>query len=504
MISIDDTICAIATPLSPAGIGIIRISGNEAKSIVSQIFVNSKKEKINIEVSHKVYYGYIYDENKNNFIDEVLVLTMFKPKSYTTEDVIEIQCHGGLLVLKNILSLLVDKGARIAEPGEFTKRAFLNGRIDLSKAESVSDIIMSKNNYALKASFNQLKGNLSDKLNSFREEILESTAFIEACLDDPEHMSVEGFKPKLKNQCENIINELDIIIKNYDNGRLIKEGINTVILGKPNVGKSSLLNTLLNEDRAIVTDIAGTTRDTIKESINLNGITLNIIDTAGIRNENNIDTVEKIGIDRAKNEAKNADLIILVLDSSKPIDKNDEELITLCKNLNKKTITLLNKSDLCSSARETRAYDTHAVGANACGALVGANACGALVGANACGAHIGADTIRPGELREPHINFSTKTKEGLQELTSTIEKMFINKDLDFNNEIFISNERQLNSIKNAKLSLQNVLTSIEKNMPEDLLTIDLTDAYIHLSQVLGIEVTDDVVNEIFSKFCMGK
>lgn len=465
MINIDDTICAIATALSPAGIGIIRISGNEAVKIVSNIFVNSKKEKIALKESHKIHYGYIYDEKKNDLIDEVLILTMLKPKSYTAEDVVEIQCHGGLLVLKNILNLLVENGARIAEPGEFTKRAFLNGRIDLSKAESVTDIIMSKNNYALKASFNQLKGNLSEKLNSFREEILESTAFIEACLDDPEHMSVDGFKPKLKSQCENIISELDAIIKNYDNGKLIKEGINTVILGKPNVGKSSLLNTLLNEDRAIVTDIAGTTRDTIKESINLNGITLNIIDTAGIRNEDNIDTVEKIGIDRAKSEAENADLIILVLDSSKPLDKNDEELVALCKTLNKKTITLLNKTDIASPI-------------------------------------VRASTASP--FNGPLISFSTKTKIGLPELTSTIEEMFINKTLDFNNEIFISNERQFNLIKKSKYSLLNVISSIDMNMPEDLLTIDLTDAYSYLSQVLGIDTTDDIVNEIFSKFCMGK
>ena len=324
---------------------------------------------------------------------------------------------------------------------------------------------MSKNNYALKASFNQLKGNLSEKLNSFREEILESTAFIEACLDDPEHMSVNGFKPKLKSQCENIIAELDTIIKNYDNGKLIKEGINTVILGKPNVGKSSLLNTLLNDDRAIVTDIAGTTRDAIKESINLNGITLNIIDTAGIRNEDNIDTVEKIGIDRAKSEAENADLIILVLDSSKPLDKNDEELVALCKTLNKKTITLLNKTDIASPI-------------------------------------VGASTASP--FNGPLISFSTKTKIGLPELTSTIEEMFINKTLDFNNEIFISNERQFNLIKKSKNSLLNVISSIDMNMPEDLLTIDLTDAYSYLSQVLGIDTNDDIVNEIFSKFCMGK
>ena len=515
MINHDDTICAIATALSPAGVGIIRISGDKALDIVSSIFVNKNKRKVDIKETHKVHYGYIFDKENNNFLDEVLVITMLKPKSYTAEDVVEIQCHGGLLVLKNILNLLVKNGARIAEPGEFTKRAFLNGRIDLSKAESVSDIIMSKNNYALKASFNQLKGNLSEKLNSFREELLESTAFIEACLDDPEHMSVEGFKPKLKLKCENIIAELDTIIKNYDNGRLIKEGVNTVILGKPNVGKSSILNTLLNEDRAIVTDIAGTTRDTIKESINLNGITLNIIDTAGIRNESNIDTVEKIGIDRAKVEAENADLIILVLDSSKTLDKDDDELVSLCKSLNKKTITLLNKADL-SAAHVARGNSVGAdtirssVEADTIRSTVEADTIRSTVGASTIRSSVGASTASPlnntrmGELCEPLITFSNKTKEGLSELTSTIEKMFVNNELDFNNEIFISNERQLQSIKSARTSLENVLSSIKNEMPEDLLTIDLTDAYTHLSQVLGIEVTDDLVNEIFSKFCMGK
>ncbi len=479
MINHNDTICAIATALSPSGIGIIRVSGDKAIDIVSSIFVNKDKHKININETHKIKYGYIYDFENNSFIDEVLVLSFISPHSYTTEDVVEIQCHGGLLVLKNILNLITKNGARLAEPGEFTKRAFLNGRIDLSKAESVSDIITSKNEYALKASFNQLKGNLSDKLNIFRSEVLESIAYIEACLDDPEHMSLDGYKEKLKTNCENIINELNIIIKNYDNGKIIKEGINTVILGKPNVGKSSLLNTLLNEDRAIVTDIAGTTRDTIKESINLNGITLNIIDTAGIRSEDNIDTVEKIGIDKAKVEAEKADLIILVLDNSKALDDNDKTLLSLCKSLSKKTITLLNKSDLTVH---------RSVGANF---------------RSPCTGEL-YDQHRTGELCEPIIKFSTKTKQGLTELTNTIEDMFINKELDFNNEIFISNERQLQSIKHASTSLSNVLSSIKNNMPEDLLTIDLNDAYTYLSQVLGVEINDDIVNEIFSKFCMGK
>ena len=479
----DDTICAIATSLTPSGIGVIRVSGNEAINIVSNIFVDKNKNKIDICESHKIKYGFIFDKENNSFIDEVLVMTFLAPHSYTAENVVEIQSHGNAIVLKNILSLLTENGARIAEPGEFTKRAFLNGRIDLSKAESIADIISSKNNYALKASFNQLKGNLSEKINNFRNKILESTAFIEACLDDPEHLSLDGYKDKLKNNIENIISELNIIIKNYDNGKIIKEGVNTVIIGKPNVGKSSLLNTLLNEDRAIVTDIAGTTRDTIKESINLNGITLNIIDTAGIRDENDIDSVEKIGIEKAKKEAELADLIILVLDNSRELDKDDEVLINLCSTLNKKTITLLNKSDIAA----------HIVR-------------GDVVGADIIRPTVGANFRSPctGELCEPLIHFSTKTKEGLTTLTSTIEQMFINKELDFNNEIFISNERQLSLIKKANNSLSNVLSSINNNMPEDLLTIDLTDAYTNLSQVLGIEVNDDLVDEIFSKFCMGK
>ena len=460
----DDTIVAIATALSPSGIGIIRISGSKSREIISQIFVDKNKNAIDISESHKVRYGYIYDNANDTYIDEVLILTMYKPRSYTAEDVIEVQCHGGLIVLKKILNLIVSKGARIAEAGEFTKRAFLNGRIDLSKAESVSDIIMSKNEYALKASFEQLKGNLSDKLNEFRAEILESTAFIEACLDDPEHLSIDGFKPKLKLQVENILKELETIIKNYDNGRLIKEGVNTVILGKPNVGKSSLLNLLLDEDRAIVTDIAGTTRDVIKESINLDGITLNIYDTAGIRNDANVDAVEKIGIDRAKVEAEKADLIILVLDASRKLDENDEELIRFCKTYKKKMIILYNKVDIVNADKKV-------------------------------------DDILSDERL---IYFSTLTKQGFDELKKCIVEMFISSELDFNNEIFISNERQLSSIMKAKESLKNVLSSIENQMPEDLLTIDLTDAYTYLSQVLGIEINDDVVNEIFSKFCMGK
>ena len=467
----EDTICAIATSLTPSGIGIIRVSGNNSIKIVSNIFVDKNKNNININTTHKIKYGFIYNKEKNFFIDEVLVLTFIAPHSYTAEDVVEIQCHGGPVVLKEILSLIENEGARIAEPGEFTKRAFLNGRIDLSKAEAVADIISSKNKYARLASFAKLKGNLSDKINSYRKELLESIAFIEACLDDPEHLSIDGFKPKLKSQIENIEKNLDIIIKNYDNGKIIKEGINTVILGKPNVGKSSLLNLLLGEERSIVTDIAGTTRDIIKESINLNGLTLNLIDTAGIREDKNLDKVEAIGIDRAKSALKNADLVLLVIDISTDFDENDKSLINLCLNQNKKYIILLNKID---KKNTTTDLDIQ-------------NQIKNIITSDSC-----------------IIPFSTKTKVGFDTLKDTITNMFINKDLDFNNEIFISNLRQLSSIKSANVSLSNVLKSIEENLSEDFLTIDLTDAYTYLSQVLGIETTDDVINEIFSKFCMGK
>ena len=465
----DDTIVAIATAMAPSGIGIIRVSGDEATKIISSIFVDKNKKEKKLDESHKVYYGYIYDKKKDQFIDEVLCIPMFKPHSYTAEDVVEVQCHGGPIVLKKILELIKNTGARIAEPGEFTKRAFLNGRIDLSKAESVTDIIMSKNDYALRVSFEQLKGNLSNKINDFRKEILEEIVYIEACLDDPEHMPLDGYKEKLREKIESIDKEIETIIKNYDNGRIIKEGINTIIIGRPNVGKSSLLNLLLNEERAIVTDIAGTTRDIIKESINLNGITLNIIDTAGIREEKNIDKVEEIGIEKAKKEMEKADLVLLVIDASSSDYEKDVKLYKECKDLKKKTIIIINKIDLVKKSIEQK--------------------------------------IKEKEMCDDEsivIELSTKTKEGFDMLKETIEKKYIFGEIDFNREVFISNERQLSSIEKADTALKNVLNAISSNVSEDFLTIDLNDAYVNLSQLLGIEINDDIVNEIFSKFCIGK
>ena len=459
----EKTICAIATSLNNNSIGIIRISGPEAISITQKIFKTKNKKEIDISQSHKVYYGFVFFNDE--IIDEVICLTMRAPKSYTKEDVVEIHSHGSQNVLQKILELLLDNGATLAEAGEFTKRAFLNGRIDLSKAEAVIDIINSQTDYQRKAAISQLTGNIENKINSYREEILNATAYIEAALDDPEHISLDNYKYELKNTIIKIKNEIQTIISNYQNGKIIKEGINTVILGKPNVGKSSLLNTLLGENRAIVTDIAGTTRDTIKESINIDGLLLNIIDTAGIREIKEDNNVEKIGINKAIEEATNADLIIYLLDINKDLNEDfslkDKDINIIEKFKNKKIIYLLNKSDLLQNKITKK-------------------------------------------IKDNQILFSTITKEGLNELKTKIKKLFISGEINFNNQIFINNERQLESFKQAKNSLENVLTSINKNVSEDFYTIDLMDSYNFLSQIIGKDISEDLINQIFSKFCMGK
>ncbi len=342
-----DTIAAIATGLSNAGLSIVRISGNEAFNIIDKIYRSkSGLKKLSLQSSHTLHYGYIMD--KDEIIDEVMVAIMKAPNTYTKENTVEINCHGGIIVTKKIIETVLKYGAKLAEPGEFTKRAFLNGRIDLSQAEAVSDIIHAKNELALKNSLGQLRGNVLDIIKKLREEILRDIAFIEAALDDPEHISLEGFQEELEDHLTNRSNLIDKLIRDSKNGKIIKEGIKTVILGKPNAGKSSLLNYLLGEDRAIVTDIAGTTRDTLEETINLNNITLNLIDTAGIRETSDI--IEKMGVEKAVRYASEADLILYVIDSSTSLDENDELIINLLQE--KKAILLLNKTDLESKITE--------------------------------------------------------------------------------------------------------------------------------------------------------
>ena len=455
-----DTIAAIATASGNSGIGIIRVSGDEAIEIVDKIFksVNSDKKLVNVK-SHTINYGHIVDNDK--VIDEVLVSVMNGPHSYTGEDVVEINCHGGMIVIRKILEIVLKNGARTAEPGEFTKRAFLNGRMDLSQAEAVMDVINAKTEFALSSSIEQLNGRVSEKIKSLREKIIYNIAFIESALDDPEHISIDGYSYKLSKILEEVNGELSRLINNFDNGRIVKEGVKTVILGKPNAGKSSLLNLLLGEERAIVTDIEGTTRDTLEESINLNGVFLNLIDTAGIRDSE--DVVEQIGVNKAKELAEKSDLVIFVADASKELDENDKEIINLIKD--KQAIVLLNKSDL--------------------------------------GTIINKKNISEFD-NKPVITFSAKTGDGLDELENKIRDLFYEGKVKYNDELYITNARQKESLINAKNSIEEVIKSVENDMPEDFYSIDLMDAYTYLGQIIGESVEDDLVNEIFSKFCMGK
>lgn len=455
-----DTIAAIATAMSNSGIGIVRISGENAINIADKIYRSKDQKKRLREVSsHTVHYGFIVDGEE--VIDEVMVIVMKAPNTYTREDTVEIDCHGGILVVKAVLETVIKYGARCAEPGEFTKRAFLNGRIDLSQAEAVIDVINSKSEFALKNSVSQLNGAVYKRIKDIRDIIIYNIAFIESALDDPEHISIEGYSNKLDSICDDLLRTLEKLIVSADKGKILKEGINTVIVGKPNAGKSSLLNSLVGEEKAIVTNIAGTTRDIIEESINLGGINLNIIDTAGIRDTS--DTVEQIGVERAKKYANSADLIIYVVDSSTELDSNDESILELLRD--KKAIILLNKTDLLAKTTSDILKEK-------------------------------TDSII--------IPVSVKEEKGLDALENTIKDMFISGDIEFNDEIYITNVRQKALIKEAYESISLVKKSIDDNMPEDFYSIDLTSAYEALGMVIGEAVEDDLVNEIFSKFCMGK
>ena len=455
-----DTIAAIATGLSNGGISIIRISGSDTFSIIDRIYrTKSGKKILSKEKSHTIHYGFIVDGDE--VIDEVMVTIMRTPLSYTKEDTVEINCHGGIVITRRVLEVVLKNGARLAEPGEYTKRAFLNGRIDLSQAEAVCDLINAKNELSLKNSVNQLQGKLKKRIQEQRDIIIRDIAMIEAALDDPEHMSLDGFSEILLEHVETEIKVIDKLIEDSRNGRIIKEGIKTVILGKPNAGKSSLLNALLGEDRAIVTDIAGTTRDTLEETINLAGITLNIVDTAGIRNTE--DLVEKIGVDKAKSYAKEADLIIYVVDSSTDLDDSDKEILKLIEN--KKAIILLNKSDLESKVTK--------------------------------------DMLSQ-ETEQPIINTSVIEDYGIDKLIDQIKDMFFCGEISFNDDIYITNERHRAALLDTMESLKMVKQSILDDMPEDFYSIDLMNAYEALGRIIGENVDDDLIDTIFREFCMGK
>ncbi len=455
-----DTIAAISTAMNSSGIGIIRVSGPEAFLIAEKIFhPQNTEKKIFKEPAYTVHYGTVWDGEV--MLDEVLLLLMRAPHSYTMEDTVEIDCHGGILVMRRILEAVIKAGARLAEPGEFTKRAFLNGRLDLSQAEAVMDLIEAKNEMALKSSVSQLRGSLHKKISDVREKILYETAFIESALDDPEHISLDGYPERLKEILENLLEEVKKWLLSSENGRILKEGIKTVIVGKPNVGKSSLLNVLVGEERAIVTDIAGTTRDVLEEQIQLNGISLNILDTAGIRFTE--DVVEKIGVTKAMEHVKDADLILYVVDISVPLTEEDEMILTMLSD--KKSVVILNKSDLTAVVTE--------------------------------------DELKE-RLSSPIVSISVKKEQGLEELEHTIENLFFHGEISFNDEIYVTNLRQKRHLEEAKEAIELVLKSIDDQMPEDFFTIDLMSAYASLGKILGEEVEEDLVNEIFGKFCIGK
>ena len=457
----NDTIAAIGTAMTHSGIGIVRISGSEAIGIADRIFRAKKSGKKLADVpTHTLHYGHIV--NRDQIIDEVLVSVMRGPHSYTAEDVVEINCHGGILVMKKILDTVMEYGARPAEAGEFTKRAFLNGRMDLSQAEAVIDIINSQNEFALKSAVKQLSGSVSDKIKEIRKRLIYEIAYIESALDDPEHYPMENYGEELAEKIEPLLQEIRKLTDHADDGRMLKEGIKTVILGKPNAGKSSLLNLMVGSERAIVTDIEGTTRDTLEEHILLDGISLNIVDTAGIRET--ADLVEQIGVERAKEQAADADLVLYVIDATKPLDENDKEIIQCIAD--KKAIVLFNKCDLDTLLDEQE--------------------------------------IRQMLPEQTVVVFSAKDRTGFEILKDRIREMFFAEELKFNDEIYLTSARHKAALDSAYRSLQLVMDSIAAGMPEDFFTIDMMSAYEQLGYITGESVEDDLVNEIFSKFCMGK
>lgn len=456
----EDTIAAIATPGSGSGIGVIRISGENAIEVADKIFhPKNRNKRLPEQPTYTIHYGNIVDGDK--LLDEVIVLLMRGPHSYTAEDTVEIDCHGGTFVMRKILELVIRNGARPAEPGEFTKRAFLNGRIDLSQAEAVMDVIEAKNNYALQSSLGQLKGSLLEMIREMREKILYEIAYIESALDDPEHISLDGYPVELGKKVDNLLKIAGDLLKSSQNGRVLREGIRTVIVGKPNAGKSSLMNVLVGSNRAIVTDMAGTTRDILEEEIQLKGLNLNIVDTAGIRKTD--DPVEKIGVERAKKAMLDADLILYVVDSSADLDENDEEIISFLQDQN--AIILLNKADLPSALTVEKMQE---------------------------------------RLQKPTVSISAREETGMDELSDLIEHMFLSGEISFNDQVYLTNMRHQAAMEQVQSSLMKVKESISLGMPEDFFSIDLMDAYEALGSIIGESVGEDLVNEIFSKFCMGK
>lgn len=456
----NETIAAIATGLTNSGISVIRVSGDHAFDVGNKLFRSDKSIDLSSVPGYSAHYGKIIYNGE--VLDEAVVLIMRAPHSYTGEDTLEISCHGGVLVTKRILEAVLSCGARCAEPGEFTKRAFLNGRMDLAEAEAVIGIIDAKNEFARKASVGQLEGKLSEKIKNIRMDILDSISYIEAALDDPEHISLDGYADELSDKIKYILSDISKLSESFHDGKVLSEGVRTVILGKPNAGKSSLMNLFAGEDKAIVTEIAGTTRDILSEQITISGIGFLMVDTAGIRDTS--DVVEKIGVERSLKQAKEADLILYVVDSSTALDENDKRILKFISD--KKSIIVYNKTDLTPVVKKEELSD-----------------------------------IAPSSRI---IGISAKEAVDFEKLKDCMAELFGNGDITMNDQVVITNIRHKEALTEAEKSLKAVLASMKDGFGEDLWTIDLTDAYAALGTIIGEAVDDDVVNRIFEKFCMGK
>lgn len=455
-----ETIAAISTPTGQGGIGIIRLSGDDSIAICERLFVSANQRRLADSKSHTLSYGTIKEPLSGQIIDEVLVAVMRAPSTYTRENVVEINCHGGMIVLKKILAIVLKEGARLAEPGEFTKRAFLNGRIDLTQAESVMDVIQAESEMALSSSVKQLSGQLKEQINQIKQQIIEIMAYLEAGIDYPEYDFEEISSDNMRIKLEMIRQEINRLLKSYDNGKVIREGIRTAIIGKPNVGKSSILNVLLKENRAIVTDIPGTTRDTLEERLQINGIPLNIIDTAGIRQTE--DQVEKIGVDRSKKMINEADLVILVFDGAKQLSIEDYQIMKLVED--KKVIVLINKMDL-------------------------------------------APVINKQQLIKQFnrvIDISALKGQGIEAIEQAVYDLFIDGKIEPDKHLYVTNLRHKEALVEATEHIHQVFLSIDNDMPEDCWSIDLKNVYQALGKITGDVTADDLMNQIFSQFCLGK
>ncbi len=459
---IEHTIASISTPGGTGGIGIIRISGDDAISIVNKLFKSPTGKDLRDVNSHTIHYGHIYSNDRKSIIDEVLVSVMKKPRTYTREDIVEINCHGGIISTRKVLEVVLHAGARLADPGEFTKRAFINGRLDLVQSEAVIDIINSKTTAELNSALVQMDGSLSSRINNIRSELIDIVAHLQAVVDFPEEDIIELETDNLVHSLEEIKSKINILLQTADVGKIIKNGLNTVIIGKPNVGKSSLLNALVRDNRAIVTEVPGTTRDIIEEYVNIKGVPLRISDTAGIRETDDI--VEKIGVERSIKILAGADLVILILDGSTELCENDIQIIELVKN--KKVVVLINKTDL-----ETK------------------------IEMNYINSEFNKDII---------INISLKEGKGLDILESKIKDMFIQGEIDINNDILITNVRHKDSLVKAEEALTNANNSIKSGIPIDMISIDIKEAIENLGEIVGLTVSEEIVDKIFEQFCLGK